>query len=77
MMRRVWTTSLITLLLGGAGVCHAGLAEGTHRLFPAAQVEVFADNSTVLGIVRASQLVLTAIGPMDIKEVIDAACHRF
>jgi hexosaminidase len=76
-MRRVWTTSLITLLLGGAGVCHAGSAEGTHRLFPAAQVEVFADNSTVLGIVRASQLVLTAIGPMDIKQVIDAACHRF
>jgi hypothetical protein len=48
-----------------------------HRIFPAAQVEMYTPESTVLGMVLADQLSIQTIGPVSVSTVLDSAVERF
>ena len=67
------------LLLVTAAIIFVRLCEGlnhTHKVFPAAQVEVYTENSGLLCIVRAKDINFVKVGPATINEVVDAAIAR-
>ena len=53
------------------------LAGLTRRIFPAAQVEVYNQDSGFLGILDPKELSVVPIGPMSIDEVVGSAAERF
>jgi hexosaminidase len=57
-------------------VCDVLLAP-SRRIFPSAQIELYTEESTVLGIIQPDDVQIVTIGPMDVTEVVDAAEERF
>eukprot|EP00980_Cylindrotheca_fusiformis_P007954 scaffold1697_cov120-Cylindrotheca_fusiformis.AAC.36 len=74
--------TIIRLLLSsfcffGSLVIHAR-SEQLHRVFPAAQVEVYnRENDGTLGIVKPSQLSIQSKAPSSTSSIVDAAIDRF
>jgi hypothetical protein len=48
-----------------------------HRIFPAAQVEQYTPESSLLGMVLADKLTIQTIGPVSVAAVLDPAVERF
>jgi hypothetical protein len=49
----------------------------SRRIFPSPQIELYTEESTVLGIIKPSDVQIVTIGPVDVTEVVDAAEERF
>jgi hypothetical protein len=58
------------------GRIHAG-SERLHRVFPAAQVELYDIESNTLGVVKPSSLSIKSFGPPTTDKVVRAAINRF
>jgi hexosaminidase len=58
------------------GRIHAG-SERLHRVFPAAQVELYDIESNTLGVVKPSSLSIKSFGPPTTDKVVKAAINRF
>jgi hexosaminidase len=48
-----------------------------HRVFPAAQVEMYEAKGDILGIVKRNALSISVFGPVDVHKVTDPAIRRF